>query len=211
MTNKLKMEFIGTFFLVLVVAITGNPLAIGAVLIALVYMGGYISGAHYNPAVTLALWMAKKIPGRDVFKYIGIQMIAGLVAAFVFHTIAGFKFLPGPVFEASYAAAFLVEVLFTFLLCSVILHVAATEKTKNNQYYGAAIGFTLMAIAFVGGPISGGAYNPAVGVSPLLYDFMNFGPHIINIGLYLLGPTIGGLFAGMFYQSFEGRKRFFFF
>lgn len=211
MTNKLKTEFIGTFFLVLVVALTGNPLAIGGVLVALVYMGGYISGAHYNPAVTTALWMAKKINGKELSKYIGVQMLAGVAAAFVFHTIIGFRFLPSPTIDASVAAAFLVEVMFTFLLCSVILHTAATEKTQKNQYYGIAIGFTLMAAAFVGGPISGGAFNPAVGVSPLVYDFLNFGPHIVNIGLYLFGPIIGGILAGIFYQTYESRKKFFFF
>lgn len=209
MSKKLLMEFLGTFFLVLVVAFTSNPLAIGAVLVGLVYMGGYISGAHYNPAVTIGLLMANKIEGALAARYIIVQLIAGIVAALVFNVIETTKFLPSPAVEADMAGAFLIEVLFTFLLCSVILHVAATDKTKDNHYYGIAIGLTLLAIAYVGGPISGGAYNPAVGVSPLLYDFMNFGSHFLNITLYLLGPVVGGILAGMAYKTFDEKKKLF--
>ncbi|HRN70979.1 MAG TPA: aquaporin [Candidatus Woesebacteria bacterium] len=210
MSNKLLMEFIGAFFLILIIAFTGNPMAIGVVLVALVYMGGYISGAHYNPAVTVALWINNKIEPMDAMKYIGTQMLAGVVAAAFFNVIAGSKFLPSPALDADLAGAFLIEALFTFLLCSVILHVAATDKTKGNNYYGIAIGFTLIAIAYAGGPISGGAFNPAVGVSPLLYDFMNFGSHFMNITLYLIGPIVGGILAGMIYKTFNEKKKFLF-
>jgi aquaporin Z len=205
------MEFIGTFFLLLVVAFTGNPMAIGAVLVALVYMGGYISGAHYNPAVTISLWISNKIETTLAAKYIIVQMIAGLFAAAFFNIIDGTKFLPTPSADADLAGAFLIEALLTFLLCSVILHVAATDKTKDNNYYGIAIGFALLAIAYVGGPISGGAFNPAVGVSPLLYDFMNFGPHFIHITLYLVGPVVGGILAGMVYKTLNEKKKLLFF
>lgn len=209
MSNKLIMEFIGTFFLLLVVAFTGNPLAIGAILVALVYMGGYISGAHYNPAVTVSLWISNKIKSGEALKYIGVQMVAGVVAAAFFNVIDGSKFLPTPSLNADIAGAFLIEALLTFLLCSVILHVAATDKTKGNNYYGIAIGFTLLAIAYVGGPISGGAFNPAIGVSPLLYDFINFGPHFMNMTLYLIGPVVGGILAGMVYKSFDEKRKLF--
>jgi aquaporin Z len=208
MSNKLMMEFIGTFFLVLVISFTGNPMAIGVILVALVYMGGYISGAHYNPAVTIALWIANKIESALAIKYIVVQILAGIVAAAFFNVIDGTKFLPSPALDADIAAAFLIESVLTFLLCSVVLHVAATDKTKGNNYYGIAIGFTLLAIAYVGGPISGGAFNPAVGVSPLLYDFVNFGPHFLNITLYLIGPVVGGILAGMVYKSLNEKKLF---
>ncbi len=208
MSQKLLMEFIGTFFLVLVVSFTGNPMAIGVVLVALVYMGGYISGAHYNPAVTIALWIANKIEAIVAMKYIVVQMLAGIIAAAFFNVIDGTKFLPSPALDADIAAAFLIEAVLTFLLCSVVLHVAATDKTKGNNYFGIAIGFTLLAIAYVGGPISGGAFNPAVGVSPLLYDFVNFGPHFLNITLYLIGPVVGGILAGMVYKSLNEKKLF---
>lgn len=206
MNNKLKMEFMGTFFLVLVVAFTGNPLAIGAALAALVYMGGYISGGHYNPAVTIANWIAEKMKWGEVMRYMSVQLLAGIVAAAVYHIIAGNRFAPSVPSTADLSGAFLVEVVFTFLLASMVLHVGATEKTKGNQYYGIAIGFTLLAIAYVGVPISGGAFNPAVGLGPLLYDFENWSTHLVSMSIYLFGPMTGGVLAGLVYKSFETKN-----
>ena len=201
MMKRLIVEFIGTFFLVLVIAMTGNPLAIGAVLTALVYMGGYISGAHYNPAVTLALLINKKITTPLAFQYMITQFIAGFIAAAVFFIITGNKFIPQPAVNTRIAGAILVEVLFTFLLAFVVLHVAATNKTKGNNYFGLAIGFTVMAIAFAGGPISGGVYNPAIGVGPILFDFANISGYITSLIIYVLGPFIGGGLAGILYKN----------
>ncbi len=201
MLNKLKIEFLGTFFLILTIALTGNPLAIGGVLVALVYMGGYISGAHYNPAVTLSMMVTNKIKSAEAVKYIATQMTAGIFAALVYNLIAEKKFIPSIASDTNFVSAFFVELIFTFLLCSVILHVAATDKTKGNDYFGVAIGFTLMIAAFAGGPISGGAFNPAVGISPLLYDITNIGSHLMHIGLYLAGPISGGIIAGIMYKS----------
>lgn len=200
MVKRCIVEFIGTFFLVLVIALTGNPIAIGVILTALVYMGGYISGAHYNPAVTFALLLNKKITDSDALKYIVTQFIGGFTAAIVFYIITGSKFIPQPGVDTRFAAALLVETLFTFLLASVVLHVAATNKTKGNNYFGLAIGFTVMAIAFAGGPISGGVYNPAVGIGPILFDFANINGYFTSIIIYLLGPFIGGGLAGTVYK-----------
>jgi aquaporin Z len=199
--KKYVAEFLGTFFLVLVIALTGNPIAIGAVLVALVYMGGYVSGAQYNPAVTLALWISKKMPSKEVFPYMLTQLVAGLAAAIVYFVVTGMKFVPQMNPGISFTSALVVEILFTFLLASVVLHVAATEKTKGNEYFGLAIGLTVMAIAFAGGPISGGAFNPAVGVGPLLFDSANLGNNTINLLLYLIGPFIGGGLAGLVYKK----------
>lgn len=201
MNNKLKIEFLGTFFLILTVAFTGNPLAIGGVLVALVYMGGYISGAHYNPAVTLTMLVTNKIKSFEAIQYIITQMTAGIFAALVYNMITANKFIPAIAADSNSTSAFLVELIFTFLLCFVILNVAATDKTKGNNYFGLAIGFTLMVAAFAAGPISGGAINPAVGISPLLYDFANIGKNIGTIGIYLLGPISGGVLAGLIYKS----------
>ncbi len=198
--KKYVIEFIGTFFLILVIAFTGNPIDIGIVLAALVYMGGYISGAHYNPAVTLAVWMTKKIDSRTATGYIGTQILAGIVAAGVFYSIHGSTFIPGPGHNVSIFSALVIEILFTFLLASVVLHVAATDKTKGNDYFGLAIGFTVLAGAFAGGPVSGGAFNPAVGVSPLLFDIQNLSSHLPNLFLYIVGPFVGAAFASIVYK-----------
>lgn len=201
MTKRCLIEFLGTFFLVLVIALTGNPLAIGVTLTALVYMGGYLSGAHYNPAVTLAMLINKKITIRIALYYMITQFFAGFLAAAVFFLIQGNKFIPQPGRNASVTSVFLVEILFTFLLAFVVLHVAATKKTKDNHYFGLAIGFTLMAGAFAGGPISGGVFNPAVALGPFFFDFPNIASYLTITVIYLLGPFLGGGFAGLLYKN----------
>ena len=201
--KKYIVECIGTFFLVLTVALTGNPIAIGFILMAMVYMGGYISGAHYNPAVTVALWVLDKIKPGEAMRYIGAQIGGGFMAAGVYAFLKQDFFIPGPGVGVSMIQALLVEVLFTFALASVVLHVAATDKTKNNQYYGLAIGMTLLAGAFAAGPISGGALNPAVGVSPLLFDISAISSHLSSMMLYSSGPVAGGLLAGLVYRKLK--------
>ncbi len=198
--NKYLIEFLGTFFLVLTVALTGNPLAIGAVLLSMVYMGGYISGAHYNPAVTLAVFVRGKIKADEAFKYFLFQILGAFCAALVFFLITKRLFVPGPNPSYDLTVVLLIEFLFTFALAFVVLHTATSEKTKGNQYYGLAIGLTLMFGAFAGGPISGGIYNPAVGLGPMLFDFNNFSMHLPNLIIYLLGSFSGGLAAGLMYK-----------
>ncbi len=199
--KKYIIECIGTFFLVLTVAMTGSPISIGAVLVALVYMGGYISGAHYNPAVTFGLMVSGNMKWAEAKKYMSAQLFGGFVAAGVFSFIRTFFFIPSPGEHISFVSAFVTEVVYTFLLVSVVHHVAVNPKVKGNQYYGLAIGMTLLAAAFVGGPISGGAFNPAVGVSPIIYDISSVTTHLGNILLYSAGPLLGGALAGLVYKQ----------
>ncbi len=193
--NKYVIEFIGTFFLVLTIGLTGNPIAIGVVLAAMVYMGGYISGAHYNPAITLGVLIQKKIKAIEAGKYMLIQLMAAVIAAAVYQSIHGGKMAVGPGAGVDFSAALLTELIFTFALVSVVLHTAVSKKTEGNNYYGIAIGFILMAAAFAGGPISGGAFNPAVGLGPDIYNWSYLANHISNVWLYLLGPLAGGALA----------------
>lgn len=196
------VEFIGTFFLVLVVGLTViewgagplAPLVIGSVLMVMVYAGGHISGAHYNPAVTLAVWMRGKCPTKDVFPYMITQIVAAIIAALV---VKYFK--SGATVEASspdVVKALLNEFIFTFALCYVVLNVATSSKTAGNSYYGLAIGFTLMVGAFAGGGISGGAYNPAVAVGITTMGLSSFG----NIWIFLVANFIGGAAAAKVYK-----------
>ena len=199
--RKYIVEFIGTFLLVVTIGFSsGNALAIGAVLAAMVYMGGYISGGHYNPAVTLAILLQKKIPRKEAGKYMLVQLAAAILAAGVFRVVHGYDMFVGPAFNVSFAAALLVEILFTFALVSVVLHTAVSKRVKDNNYYGVAIGFVLMAGVFAGGHISGGAYNPAVGLGPNLYDLASLSSHLSNILLYLIGPFAGGLLASVVFN-----------
>ncbi len=132
--GKYTIEFIGTFFLVFVIALTTNdpqiwagggtpfaPLAIGAILMVMVFMGGHISGAHYNPAVTLACWMNKKIESKDAITYIVVQVLGAFAAVLVFYFILGRTAnAPQPLAGFDYNfKPMLVELIFTDQLCAV--------------------------------------------------------------------------------------------
>ena len=192
---KYITEFIGTFFLVLSISLavtTGGvlaPLAIGAALMVMVYMGGHVSGAHYNPAVTVAVFMRGAMPASDIAPYMGAQVAGGIVAALLGGFITGSPVALAPSPDYSIVAVLLVEILYTFALAMVVLNVATVNKdgVSGNSYYGLAIGFTIVAAAVAGGGISGGAYNPAVGIGLTLA-----GGTLANVWIYILGPVIGG-------------------
>ncbi len=196
--KKYVNELIGTFFLVLVIGLSGNPLAIGSVLMVMVYMGGHISGAHYNPAVTLAVLMRRKIGTNEAIWYMAFQVIGSLLAAFTVYVLTQNTFAPAPGANARMFDALLVEALFTFALASVVLNVATTKVNAGNSYFGLAIGFTVLAGAVAGGPISGGAFNPAVGLGPCLIDTLVGGnDSLMHVWLYLLGPFAGAALAAL--------------
>jgi aquaporin Z len=168
--NKYLTELIGTFFLVLTVGCTvlGHvavaPMAIGASLMVMIFAGGHISGGHYNPAVTLAVWLRGRCDTKDVAPYWLAQFFGALLAALVATFFYGFGD-PDPIGSVYHVkAALLAEFLFTFALCYVVLNVATAKGTAGNSFYGLAIGMTVMTGAFAVGGISGGAFNPAVAV-----------------------------------------------
>lgn len=199
--KKYLIELIGTFFLVLTIAFSANPLAIGFVLAAMIYMGGYISGAHYNPAVTLAILMQRKISVQDSLVYILSQFIGALLACYVYFWTAGKYFVVQPDATFTFWSVFLLEVLFTFALVSVVLHTAVSKHNTPNQFYGLAIGATVMAGAFSVGAISGGAFNPAVGIAPTLADFGTLSQNSSIILLYSAGPILGSILASILFSS----------
>ncbi len=201
------VEFTGTFFLVLTVALTGNPIAIGAVLIAMVYMGGFMSGAHYNPAVTLAVLVRGRIGLTDAIGYMASQILAGFAAAAVFMVIKESLFVPQLGAGVTFVNAGTLEVLYTMALGLVVLHVATTKETKDNQYYGLAIGLTVMAAAFAAGPISGGVFNPAVAIGPILLDTVHIQAHAGQLATFIIGPLAGGALAGLIFRLLHGKSR----
>jgi aquaporin Z len=197
--QKAIIEFIGTFFLVLVVGMTVGktdfaPIAIGLTLMVMVYMGGHISGGHYNPAVTLGCFMRGATPINDAVTYWVVQLLGGLAGAAVAGFLgAGIEVAPGAGFSS--AQALVNEILFTFALVFVVLNVATSKDHPNNSFYGLAIGCTVLIGAFAGGGISGGAYNPAVGLGSNLVKGA-FG----NVWLYLVGPLAGGALAAVIFR-----------
>ena len=195
------IEFIGTFFLVLAIGLTRNPLAIGVMLMVMVYMGGHISGAHYNPAVSIAMIFRGLLSVKEAINYILSQLAGAFLAAIFVQWVGGSVMEVGPSNTASVLQILSVEAIFTFALVLVILNVATNPKTEGNSYYGLAIGFTVMAGAFAGGGISGGAYNPAVGTGPILVDvIMGDGNTLSNLWYYLVGPIVGAMAAAYVYK-----------
>jgi len=200
--KKYLVEFIGTFFLVLTVGMTCinpdsgviAPLAIGSALMIMVYAGGHVSGGHYNPAVTLAVWLRGRCPQSDVLPYMGSQVAAGIVAAMV---VLGLKGDPNVIpADIKVFPALVAEFIGTFALCYVVLNVATAKGTAGNSYYGLAIGFTVMTMAFVLGGVSGGAFNPAVATGITIMKLEKAS----NIWIYLIGNFGGGVLAAMAFK-----------
>ena len=213
---KYLTEFVGTFFLVLTIGLCVTygvamaPLAIGCSLMIMVYMGGHVSGGHYNPAVSLAAMLRGALKSAELVPYWVAQVAGAVVAALVvsFITPSGliqngvevaryFGPAPGEGFTLGSPGVWIIEILFTFALCLVVLNTATSEGTKGNSFYGLAIGFTVVVGAFAGGHISGGAFNPAVGIGPnLIQGTLGGAPDALqNIVLHTVGPFVGGLLA----------------
>jgi aquaporin Z len=200
--KKYLVEFIGTFFLVFTVGSTVitpgagalAPLAIGASLMVMVFAGGHISGGHFNPAVTFAVWLRGHCPKRDVIPYWIAQILAAFVAAWL---IRFFK-VPGSaqLLPIGVKAALVAEFLFTFALAWVVLNTATAKGTKDNSFYGLAIGMTVMTGAFAVGGVSGGAFNPAVATGITLMGLSSWG----NFWLFLVGEFGGALVAALTFR-----------
>jgi aquaporin Z len=200
--KKYLVEFIGTFFLVFTVGSTvippgaGEfaPLAIGAALMVMIFAGGHISGGHFNPAVTLGVWMRGRCPTRDVLPYWIAQLAAAFVAAWVMQY---FK-VPGSahLLPIGVKAALVAEFLFTFALVWVVLNVATAKGTKDNHFYGVAIGMTVMTGAFAVGGISGGAFNPAVATGITLMGLSSWS----TFWLFLVGEFGGAAAAALTFR-----------
>lgn len=207
--NRYVTEFVGTFFLVLTIGLTAvgglsiAPLAIGSALMIMVYMGGHVSGAHYNPAVSVAVLIRGKMESGDFLPYIVSQLLGALAASGAVYGIMGETFAPAPAATASSVAALAVELLYTFALALVVLNVATSKATEGNSYYGLAIGFTLMVAAFAGGPISGGAFNPAVGIGPTVVKALAGGGSFTDVWIYIVGPVAGAALAAMVFKLQE--------
>jgi aquaporin Z len=195
MERKLGVEFIGTFFLVFTVGLAVRnagalaPLAIGSVLMVMVFAGGHVSGGHYNPAVSTAVLLRGKLSTREYVGYIATQVLAAVIAALAIIILDYNR--TTQMSTAGTGPMLLVEFLFTFALAYVVLNVATAKGTEGNSFYGLAIGFTLATGAFAAGSISGGAFNPAVAIGASLMGLFSWS----HIWVYLLANLLGGAAA----------------
>ena len=199
-------EFIGTFFLVLTIGLTTQhdtalaPIAIGSVLMVMVYLGGHISGAHYNPAVTLAVFLRGKLPSVNVLPYMLTQILGACIASATVYYLGHTTFVPEPANGVGVIQALLAEFLFTFALALVVLNTTTAQSTEGNSFYGLAIGFTVMVGAFSIGPISGGVMNPAVGLGPTILGVIVGDSTFKFVWIYIVGPLAGGVLSAAVFK-----------
>jgi aquaporin Z len=199
--NKLIVEAIGTFFLVFTICTVATnpgagamaPLAIGSILMVMIFAGGYISGAHYNPAVTVAIYLRGKLPASSILPYILAQTLGSLAAVLLVYLVKpSLTYTPlVPVLLPT----LLGEFLFTFALCYVVLNVATAKGMSSNPTYGLAIGFTVLAGAYAVGPITGGAFNPAVTLGLAFLGIFSW----VNLWIYLVAQFLAAAFAAFIF------------
>ena len=200
MQAKLTTEFIGTFFLTLTICTAAAfgtagshaPFAIASTLMVMIYAGGHVSGAHYNPAVTVSIYMRGACEKSDVAPYIASQVAAGVAAALVASNVL----MPDAdvaTMTMDTSPALAAELMFTFALAYVILNVATSESTEGNGYYGAAIAFVVLAGALTVGPISGASFNPAVTASLVSAGVLEAADSWVHIAPQLVGGALAAL------------------
>lgn len=207
--KALVTEMIGTFFLVLVVGLSVNQgaelaaISIGFTLMVMVYAGGRISGGHYNPAVSLAATVRGALPSAKLVPYWGAQFAGGVVAGFLVWKFTGFPLHVAPAESTSMLKAVVGEALATFALAYVVLHTATGKGAEGNSYFGLAIGGTVVAFAIALGGITGGAFNPAVGLAPAIVELV-LGHSVAPLAwVYAVGPLAGGAAAGFVFKFQE--------
>jgi aquaporin Z len=201
--NKYLAEFVGTFFLVLTIGCTvlagGGvipPLAIGSALMVMIYAAGHLSGAHFNPAVTIAVWLRGRCPSSDIVPYMASQVLGASAAAATVRFLRPEKAAAVQAMIPDVPRALTAEFLFTFALAYVVLNVATSKRTSGNSYYGLAIGFTVLTGAFAVGDISGGAFNPAVAIGITVLGLSAWA----NIWIYMVACFAGAVVAAMVFK-----------
>jgi len=202
------IEFIGSFFLVLTIGLNViqknmfAPIAIGSILMVMIFMGGHISGAHYNPAVTLGVRLTGRqhITSLHASMYVLVQVLGGLFASLIAYGATGDTFLVAPGPTSSSGIALMLEFFYTFALVSVMLNCATTKSQNSNSFFGLAIGFTVLAAAFSVGNLSGGAFNPAVATGPTILNGIVKKGTFKYLWIYWVGDLAGATFAAVVFR-----------
>jgi len=196
LNRKLAVEFIGMFMFVFTVGMATNkagagalaPLAIGSLLMVMVFAGAHISGGHFNPAVSTAVFFRRRMIAKEYGAYMVTQFVAAILAGLTVRVVGGHEANASVVGAARMLIA---EFLFTFALCWVVLNVATARGTEGNSFYGLAIGFTVVVGAFAVGGISGGAFNPAIAIGAMVTGLFKWS----NVWIYFVAEFLGGTAA----------------
>jgi len=203
---KYVSEFLGVYFLVLTIGCNvhtqsiGAPLSIGMMLAVMVFSLGSVSGAHLNPAVTFAIALRGRMAVNEAATYMAVQIVGGFLGAFSYSVMTGGAFILAPAWQYTAGAAVAVELMYSALLCYVVLNVATTAKDTGNQYFGLAIGLTVTSAAVAIGSISGCSLNPAVSFGSMLAGAMRHGFSSVHFwALYILTPFLGACLAALMF------------
>lgn len=220
MFKRCTSEFIGTFAIVFfgcgavaidqlsngALGLVGISIVFGLVVMTMVYTYGHVSGAHINPAVTIALAYSKRFNKEEVFPYIGSQCAGAIFAGILISMIVEPLFVEQNILDkmsygvtqpsnGSFFTAFLVEAILTFFLMAVILGTAVDKKAAAG-FAGLAIGATVAFLIMFGGPITGASLNPARSLGPAIVS-----GELSHIVAYLIGPTAGAIGAVVLYDK----------
>lgn len=198
---KIQSELLGAFFLTVVIGLTSNFLAIGLILVALIYLGSGFSGSHYNPAVTIGAWISEEISTKQCIRYIFAQFIGAVLGSLLVWWIAETTFAPEPARSTSVIEFAVLEVLFSLLFVLVFLVMMFPEKKRKNPVYGIVIGLTLTACYMIADPITGTGLNPAISAAYILLDTINHGYSYYNTAVYILAPLVGGVGAAAIFRK----------
>ncbi|HEX6761949.1 MAG TPA: aquaporin [Gaiellaceae bacterium] len=194
--RKLVVEFVGMFLFMFTVGMATEkagagafaPLAIGSVLMVMVFAGGHVSGGHFNPAVSTAVFLRRRMAANEFAAYVLTQVVAAVIAGFLVRYVGGRE---SHLAVASSGKMLIAEFLFTFALAWVVLHVATARGTLGNSFYGLAIGFTVVVGAYAVGGVSGGAFNPAIAIGAMVTGLFEWS----KIWVYLIADFLGAAAA----------------
>lgn len=192
------VELMGTFFLTLAVAITGNPIAIGLMFMAMYYIGENISGGYYNPVLAVAAWMRGVLKVEEMLIYAGVQSVGAFLGVWLFKALTNNVFMPDVMADLSMGLAVFLEVLLAMLFGLVLLTVATSKEYKGSVVNGFVMGLTLAAILYIGS----GIINPAIAVGAYLGQLFSDGGALSRelLFVYICSPLVGGAFAAICYD-----------
>lgn len=210
--KKYLIEFIGAFFLLLTVILVGNnpalalmsPFAIGGIYLAFIYAASSTPGGYFNPAVTVALLIRRKLDPGEALYYIMVQLIASVLAAAIgvyLHDCSGGMDIAARVNEQP-ICTILGEFLGMFALVYVLLSVTSHAPVSGNSYYGLAIGFTLMAMSYAMNRVSGGIFNPAIVFGGAVAGMFGWDDLLV----YLIGQILGAAAAATAIQLIQDNE-----
>lgn len=198
---KYFIEFIGTFLLVAALGISGDPIAIGLILAALIYIGADLTGGHFNPAVTLAAWAADEMPTSKISANIFSQLLGALAASAFVWWISGTTFVTQPDDSTTLSGFIAVEFIFSFFFILVFLFFIYPNRRRRNPIYGIVAGGVLGACYLITEPYTGIGLNPALNLGYITADTINHGYSYFHLPVYLLTPLISGLAAAFVHRK----------